>query len=173
MAKKKTRTKTRAASSRTVKRTAPAGRTTATITDIAQFFTNPNPQMESFMTQGKSQFEKITSEAGNASRDSLNAFNKSMTLFAKGIEDITRTALSIAQESAEKQTRMIKDAMSTKTLNEWTEAQNRIAQASFDDFMAGLTKISEVSVRVLSESAEPFNSQLTKSMKKASDAMAA
>jgi phasin family protein len=163
----------RAANSRTIKKTAPAGKTSATITDIAQFFTHTTPQMETFMTQGKTQFDKITNEATAIGRDNFEAMNKSMTIFAKGLEDITRTAMALAQTNAEKQARLFKDAMGTKTINEWAEAQNRIAQTNFDDFMAGLTQISEVSLRVMTESAEPFNKQMTKTMKKASEALAA
>ena len=171
MSKKTTAPKRRAANSRTVTKT--AAKTTATITDIGQFFTQNNPQMESFMNQGKTQFDKITNDATAMGRENFEALNKSMTLFAKGLEDITRTAMALAQTNAEKQGRLLKDAMATKTINEWTEAQNRIAQSNFEDFMAGLTQISEVSLRVMTQSAEPFNKQMTKTMKKASEQMAA
>jgi phasin family protein len=63
--------------------------------------------------------------------------------------------------------------MSSKTLNEWAETQNKIAQANLDDMMSAATKLSEMSVKLLSESAEPISEQMGKSIRKASEAMAA
>ena len=56
---------------------------------------------------------------------------------------------------------------------ELTEAQNKLAQQSFDDFMAGATKISEISVKVCGEAFEPLNAQMNTALKKASEAAAA
>lgn len=118
------------------------------------------------MNQGKTQFDKITFDASDLSRAGYDAFMKSGNIFAKGFEEIIRQSMALAQSSAEKQGQLMKAALSSKTLNEWTEIQSKIAQASFDDFMAGATKISEMSVKLLSESAEPLNQQMTKSMSK-------
>ena len=144
----------------------------ATMVDIGQFFKNTG-NMENFMTQGKDQFEKLTNEATTLGRDGFDAFNKSMAIFARGFEDIVRTSMSIAQTTAEKQGQLVKEALSTKSLNEWADIQNRIAQTSFDDAIAAATKLSEMSVKVLTQGSEPINNQLTKGMKKASEAMAA
>lgn len=154
------------------RKTAALNSQTATMTDISRFFTNPS-KMENFMSKGKSQFDKIANEAGSLGRDGFEAFNRSMTIFTKGFEDIVRTSMSIAQSAAEKQAQLMKEAMSSKTLNEFSEIQNRIAQSNFDDCMAAATKLSEMSVRVLNASAEPINSQLTKGMKKATESLAA
>jgi phasin family protein len=132
-----------------------------------------NKAMETMMTQGKNQFEKLTQDANELGREGYEAFIKSGSIFAKGFEDIFKTTMEMAQEAAEKQSQFIKEAMSSKTLNEFTEVQNKIAQANFDDFMTGATKISELSVKVLTESSEPLNKQLSKSIKKASDSAAA
>lgn len=129
-------------------------------------------EMETMMKQGPIQFDQLAREAGDAGREGVDAFMKSGAIFAKGCEDIIRTATSLAQESAEKQAQYFKDAMSSKTLNEWAEVQNKIAQAGFDDFMEGATKLSEISAKVLSEASEPFNAQMGKAMKKASSAAA-
>jgi len=77
------------------------------------------------------------------------------------------------QSSAEKQTKLMKEALSSKTLNEFTEVQNKIAQHNFDDFMSGATKISEQCVRVLTACSEPVNSQMSKVVKKATSSIAA
>lgn len=125
------------------------------------------------MTQSKNQMDKLAHEAANASRENIEACIKSGSILMKGCEDIMRTAISIAQSSAEKQSRFIKEALGSKTLNEWAEVQNRIAQSNFDDFMSGATKISELSVKVLTQAVEPVNDQASKVIQKASSAMAA
>lgn len=129
--------------------------------------------MEQFMTQSKNQYEKFSQEAGEIGRESMDAYIKAGTLFMKGLEDIARTAAAMAQSSAEKQAEFIKEAMSSKTLNEWTEIQNKAAQANFDDFMSGATQLSELSVKVITECTEPLNAQMSKSIKRASESMAA
>ena len=79
----------------------------------------------------------------------------------------------MTQTAVEKQAEFTKQLMSSKTLNEYAEAQNKIAQANFDEFMAGATKLSEMSVKVLSEASEPLNSQMNKAVQQANKAMAA
>ena len=125
------------------------------------------------MTKTKAQFENLASEAKNFGRDGFEAFSKSLTLYAKGVETIMRESMSIAQKTAEKQTQLVKEAMSAKTINQWAEAQSRIAQTNFDDCMAAASKLSELSVRVMTESAEPLNHQISKGMKKATASVAA
>ena len=67
----------------------------------------------------------------------------------------------------------MKKLISSKTINEFSDAQNKIAQTSFDDFMSGATKISEMGVKILTEAIEPINDQVAKSVQKATDAVAA
>lgn len=134
----------------------------------------PNNQtVEKLMTQNKNQMEKIAQDAATFSRDGIEACIKSGNLWMRGVEDIMRTAMSLAQSSAEKQGKLVKEAMASKTLNEWAEAQNKIVQSNFDDFMAGATKLSELSVKVLSECTEPVNAQASKAVKKVTETMAA
>lgn len=129
--------------------------------------------MEKLMTQSKSQMDKMAHDAANFSRDGIEACIKSSSLWMKGCEDIMRTAMSLAQSSAEKQGKFVKEALASKTLNEWAEIQNKIAQTNFDDFMAGATKISELSVKILSECAEPVNNQASKAVRKVTETLAA
>ncbi len=134
---------------------------------------NKNQMMETIMTQSKTQFDAFSKDATDASRESVEAIIKSSTIFAKGFEDIMRVSAELAQDAAEKQARYVKEAMSSKTLNEWSEAQSKIAQANFDDFVAGATKISEMGIKVLNEASKPVNDQVGKAVKKASKSVAA
>lgn len=113
------------------------------------------------------QFEKFTQDAANIGQEQVEALVKSSTILAKGMEDIVKTCMDIAQASGEKTQEAAKAMMACKTLNEFTEAQSKLAQASFDEFMTTATKLSELSIKVATESLEPINDQVGKAMKKA------
>ena len=135
--------------------------------------TNPNKAMEKIMTQSKTQFDTLTKDATELSRDHVEACIQSSTIFAKGCEDMMRTMMSLAQGAAERRGKYVKEALNSKTLNEWTEVQNKIAQANFDELMSSATKMTEMSVKVLNDSVEPINAQVTKGIQKATKSMAA
>lgn len=118
-------------------------------------------------------FDKISNETMNFSKDCSEACAKSGQIFMKGFEDIVGAVVTLVQTAAEKNAKFVKEAMSSKTINEFAELQTKMAQASFDDFMNGATKISELSVKVLSEGSEPVNAHITKAVQKATEAMAA
>lgn len=126
--------------------------------------------METIMTKNPIQFDQIAQEATAAGRENLEALQKSCGILAKGYESIMRASMELSQSAAEKQASYAKEAMSCKTLNEFAEMQNKVAQANFDDFMSSMTKISEMSAKVITESVEPINEQMTKAAEKVSKA---
>ncbi len=119
------------------------------------------------------QFDKIMKETSDFSTQYSDAYAKSSAIAMKGFEDIVGAVMSLAQDTAEKQANYIREAMSVKTINEFAEVQNKVAQANFDDFMSGVTKTSEITGKVLTESVEPVNEQMSKAIQKATQAMAA
>lgn len=123
--------------------------------------------------ESRDSFQQYTNDLGAMGREQAEAFMQFSTKLAKGVDEIIRKSMDLAQKSAAKQSELIKIALSSKSLNEWQEAQNKLAKNSFDDFMTNATAISELSVRVLTESAEPLNAQVNKSIKKANEKMAA
>lgn len=129
--------------------------------------------MSKASTVNAKSFDKISNETLSFGKDCSEACAKSGQIFMKGFEDIMGAVVSLMQSSAEKNAKFVKEALSSKTMNEFAEVQSKMAQASFDDFMTGATKISELSVKVLSEGAEPVNSQITKAVQKATESLAA
>lgn len=153
-----------------------AAKPTARTANTIQLFQPFNPQTmktENIMTQGPAQFDQFAKEAANINREGIDAFVKSGTIFAKGFEALIRETMTFAQSTAEKQMQLAKDAMTSKTINEFSDAQNKIAKTSFDDLMSGTTKLTEMGVKLVSEAAEPINEQITKSVQKATQAAAA
>ena len=135
-------------------------------------FTKGFPQFQPFtletnMFKGNNQFDKITQDAAAAGQAQVDALVKSTTIFTKGMEDIFKTCMEIAQEAGEKSQTVAKTIMSCKTINEFTDLQTKLAQASFDEFMTNATKISEKSVKLCTDAMEPINDQVGKAMRKA------
>ena len=164
--KKSTSKKSTAKKSQTTK--SAANKKPASATKQAQYITGAtNQTMEKIMTQVQVNMEKFAQDATEMGRQNFEAMVQSGTVFAQGFENIMRTAMSFAQNSAEKQGKFMKEALSSKTLNELTEVQNKIVQTNFDDFMSGATKLTELSVKTLNDTIEPINAQATKGMQKA------
>jgi phasin family protein len=135
---------------------------TQAMPDMTQFL-----NMETLMPNQNFKLDQISQDATNATREGTEAFLQSGAIFAKGFETILKTAAAMTQSAVEKQTQFAQEIMSSKTLNEAAEAQNKIAQANFDEFMSSATTLSEMSVKLLNDSAAPMNEQMTKAMQKA------
>ena len=124
-------------------------------------------------TTAAPQIDKIMKDTADFGSGYSEACTKSGAIFMKGMEDIMEAMMSLAQSSAEKQAEIVKEIMSIKNVNEFAEVQNKLAKSGFDDFVSNATKISEISVKVLTDSAEPVSAQMTQAVQKATKAMAA
>ncbi len=120
--------------------------------------------MEETMTQSTQQFDVYTKDAAEFGRQSMDAAKEASTIFTTGFEQIMKASMEMMQSAAEKQSNFMKEAMSSKTVNEFADLQSKMAQSSFDDFMEGATKISEMTVKVLGEASEPMNEQMNKAV---------
>lgn len=165
MAKKKASPKKAAVKKTTAKKAAPSARPQASKKSAApnKTFTSTNP-LEDIMMKNNAQFDKMAQDAADFNRQSLEAMSQSYGIFAKGYESLMRTTMELSQSAAEKQATFAKEAMSCSSMNELTDMQSKVAQASFEDFMSSATKLSEISTKVLTESAEPLNAQISKTM---------
>ena len=106
-------------------------------------------------------------------REASDAWTKSGTIFAKGIEEMMKACVSQAQSSQEKNANLWQSLMGCKTVNEWAEAQNKLAQESFEEVLNISAQVSEMSVKCIMDACEPLNKQMSQAMKKANDSMAA
>ncbi len=123
---------------------------------------SPPNLLEDTMAKTTAQFDQITQEATALT----DAMSKSYGIMAKGYENLVRTTMEISQTAAEKQAALAKEIMSCTSVNELADMQSKIAQTSFEDFMSGATKISEMSTKLLTESAAPMSEQMNKAMQK-------
>ena len=98
---------------------------------------------------------------------------KSTSIFAKGCEELFRASIAMAQTTAEKNAEFMKQAMTTRSINDFSTMQNTASQKGYEEMMAEATKLSELSMKVMTDAAEPINEQMNKAVQKASKAMAA
>ncbi len=122
------------------------------------------------MNNFKNQYEKMTGDASASVRESVENLTKSSSTFAKGAEQILKTVATVAQESGQRNAEAVKALMACRTLNEFAEAQNKLAQQNFDEAMSTMTKLSEMTIKLCSEAMEPINGQMTKAMTSAMSA---
>lgn len=120
--------------------------------------------MESMMNTYKDQYEKMTNDASASAKEAMDSLMASGTTFAKGAEKIMKTLADLAQTSGQRNAEAVKALMATRTLNEYAEAQNKLAQDNFDEAMSAATKLSEMAIKLYSEAIEPINGQMTKAM---------
>ena len=120
--------------------------------------------MENTMNNFKDQCEKMSNEAASSVRESVENISKSSATFAKGTEQILKAIAEAAQDSGQRNAEAVKALMATRTLNEFAEAQNKLAQQNFEEAMSTITKLSEMTIKLCSEAFEPINGQMTKAM---------
>lgn len=120
--------------------------------------------METTMNSLKEQMEKMSGGATESAREGIENLTKSGATFTKGAEQMMKTITTVVQESSQRNAEAIKAMMACKTLNELTEAQNKMAQQNFEDMMSTMTKMSEMTIKLCKEAMEPMNAQMTKAM---------
>lgn len=129
-------------------------------------------KMEMDMMKPNKQFEKLSQDATAMGQEQMDAMMKSTAIFQKGMEEIVKITTQIVQEAGEKNANATKSLMACKTLNELADVQSKLAQSSYDTFLSNATKLSELSVKLCTDSFAPINDQVGKAVKKASSAAA-
>jgi hypothetical protein len=118
-------------------------------------------------------FEKMSQDVSNIGKEAMEACQKSAAIMAKSGQDCMSVYMNMMQASAEKQSKMMQEMLSKKTVTEIGEAMQSASQESFSDMMVNLAKLSEQSMKTAMEIMEPINNQMNKAMKKASQNIAA
>ena len=128
----------------------------------------------------KEQVEKASATAfktyedlSKFSKENLDAYVAAGTTVAKGFETIGRAWVNFAQETFEAGAQVAKALLSAKTLREAVDVQTDFAKTTFDKLVAEGTKVSEISVKVTNEAAEPINARVNATIEKFLKPMAA
>jgi phasin family protein len=97
----------------------------------------------------------------------LEAFVQANTLFAKGVEELSKEVVSLAQSSLETSTAATKAIFAAKTLKDVIELQADFAKTSFEKLVANSTKLGELTVKLATDSAAPIGARVTAASEKA------
>ena len=104
--------------------------------------------------------------------DELAAFNKGNvdafvaagTAAAKGFEALSQELIAYNQKTVEASVATAKALLGCKTVHELVELQSDLARKGMDEWLAEGTKLSELTVKVANETAEPLSSRLTEAV---------
>lgn len=96
----------------------------------------------------------------------LEAFVTSSTVFARGLQEMSKNMASVAQSSIEENIAAGKAIMGAKSLKEAIDLQSGLAKSNFEKLVAESTKFSEISAKLAEEAFAPLNSRLSDAVKK-------
>lgn len=112
-------------------------------------------------------------EFAEIQKQGLDAWIKAGTVLAKGAEDLSKTCLALAQETAASNSEAAQAMLRAKSLEEIVELQNEFARKAFDRSVADGTKISELSLKIANEAFGPLQEQFSVAVEKAMKPLAA
>lgn len=162
MAKKTTRKPAKAAK--------PAKKTTEAVQQLFKPFEFSQPagfeeikaQLEKFGPGLFKGFEDV-SQSG---KDNVEAVVKSSQIFAKAAEELNKAISTLAQSSIELNMQAGQALLGAKSLQDLVEVQQELARSSFDHFIAGSSKISDMAMKVTNEALEPIQSRINHTVEK-------
>lgn len=121
----------------------------------------------------KEQVEKASATAFKAyedlskfSKENLDAYVAATSAVAKGLEAIGRIWATLTQERFEAGAQVTQSLLTAKTLREVVDVQTAFARTTFDKVSAEGTKVSEISVQVANEAAEPISARVNATIEK-------
>lgn len=122
---------------------------------------------EQAIAMGKEQVESASTAAfksyddmATLNKQGVEAFMKAGNIWAKGYEDLGKAYFSFAQEAAECSAEVAKAMMKAKTVQDVIDVQTDFAKKRFDHLVAEGTKMSEMSVKVATDTIQPLQQQL-------------
>ncbi len=136
-------------------------RTWGDLADFAKF----TQSMETNMTNMKTQMEQLTAETKALSQSGIQSIVQASTSLLCGYEAIVQEAAGLAQKAATAQTQYMQKAFGSQTLNDLANMSRTCAQETLDKAILGATKLTEMSLKTLSESTHPITTQISKTLK--------
>lgn len=93
-------------------------------------------------------------------KDNLDAVVRANSVLAKGVETLGQEMIGFATASVAAQVAAAQALAGAKTFQVVIELQNTYARASFDQFVAESARLSELTLKVASETAEPLQARV-------------
>lgn len=170
------RTKAAAAAAETVEK--PIGTVLQAGKDTVETFVKTgtdatHKSIEQAMQLSQEQIEKASAalfkgydEFATFSKDNVDAVFKAGSIYAKGVEQVSKAVLALTQAHLNNQVAAIKAVMGATSLRQFVDMQTDLAKTNFDKYVAEGSKLSEISLKVANEALEPIQARVTATVEK-------
>jgi phasin family protein len=100
------------------------------------------------------------------SKGNVEAAVRAGSIYARGMEDLSKTLMSITQAQLEASVGAAKALMGCSSLQQMVDLQTDLARTHFDKFVADGSKLSEISLKVANEVLEPIQARVNVAVEK-------
>jgi phasin family protein len=100
------------------------------------------------------------------SKDNLEALITSGNIVVRGVEDLSKTVVTLAKESLEDSVAASKALVGAKTLKEVVDLSSSLAKSNFDKVVAESSKFGQLSSKLAEEAYAPINSRVEAAVQK-------
>ncbi|MGE5767051.1 MAG: phasin family protein, partial [Bacteroidota bacterium] len=105
-------------------------------------------------------------EAASFGKDNVDACVQSGTLFAKGVESLSKELMTLAQSTAEANVATAQALFGARTLREVIDLQTEFSRTRFDSLVAESAKLTEFGIALAHETVEPIQARLNATVEK-------
>jgi len=99
-------------------------------------------------------------------KGNLEAFVAASAAAAKGLETLSQELLAYNQKTMETGIATTKALLGCRTMQDLVEVQANLTRKGFEDWIAEGTKLSELTVKVANQAAEPINARLNEAVER-------
>lgn len=106
-------------------------------------------------------FFKGYDELSVYSKGNVEAVVKAGSIYARGLEDLSKTVMAISQSQLEASVAAAKAVLGCTSLRQMVDLQTGLARSHFDKMVANGSKLSEISLKVANEAFEPIQARVS------------
>lgn len=106
------------------------------------------------------------------SKENVDAFVKSSSIAAKGVQDVTTLVSEIAKANLEGNVEASKKIFECKSPQEVAALQQELVKTGYDKFVADASRIQEASTKIAEEATKPLKERFEAGVEKASEKVA-
>jgi phasin family protein len=111
-------------------------------------------------------FFKGYDEISVMSKGNVEAVVKAGSIYARGMEDLSKTVIAITQTQLEASVAAAKAVLGCTSLRQMVDLQTDLARTQFDRIVADGSKLSEISLKVANEALEPIQARVNVAVEK-------
>ena len=125
-----------------------------------QYFAAARDQLTKLFPSAAKNFDDLA----EFNKGNFDAFLAASNAAAKGFETLSQQMIAYNQKAVETSMATAKALLGCKTVQDVVEVHSDLTRKGIDEWVAEGTKLSELTVKVANETAEPINSRLTEAV---------